>query len=73
MTLQLLLWPLNGATSVAPGSAVCRTVAEKGIAVLGGVGQWAAECDCCARSGRRAQERDRPRDSCGETFGLIDK
>jgi hypothetical protein len=35
MTFQLLIWPLNGATSVAPGSAVWRTVAEIAIGRLG--------------------------------------
>ena len=35
MTLQLLIWPPKGATSVAPGSALCRTVAEIAIGLLG--------------------------------------
>jgi hypothetical protein len=35
MTFQIVTCPLKGATSVAPGSAVCRTVAEIAIGVLG--------------------------------------
>lgn len=35
MTFQLVICPLKGATSVAPGSAVCRTVAEIAIGPLG--------------------------------------
>jgi hypothetical protein len=35
MTFQLLIWPSKGATSAAPGSAVCRTVAEIAIDPLG--------------------------------------
>ena len=73
MTFQPVIWPLNGATSVAPGSAVCRTVAEIAIGRFGSAlvsGLPSVTVAACAAEALKSETA--PATPMAATLSLID-
>jgi hypothetical protein len=74
MSLQLLIWPLKGATSVPPGSAACRTVAEIAIGWLGrGLVNGLPSVTVAASAAEAPESEPTPATTAAATLILIDK
>src|SRR6266480_1934454 len=74
MTFQLVIWPLKGATSVTPGSAVCLTVAETAIVRLGSaLVSGLPSVTVAARAAEGPRSERAPATPTAATFCLIDK